>query len=137
MVLPLVSKLLIPLRNTKRKQQASSVHMEYTMSESPALMEDGKETWQENSVSSDLPRDPRSWSERKKNTQILMVCFHAMSATFMVTGIIPAFEAMSEQYGVSLVHASYLVSAQVSFMLPNRFTPLDTLSDRVLTLHVY
>lgn len=57
--------------------------------------------------------DPRNWPVWKKNVQILMVAFHSMVATFMAAGIIPAFEAMAEEYGVTVPEASYLTSIQV------------------------
>ncbi|OGM48699.1 MFS multidrug transporter [Aspergillus bombycis] len=57
--------------------------------------------------------DPRKWPIWKKNVQILMVAFHSMVATFMAAGIIPAFDAMAEAYGVTVPEASYLTSIQI------------------------
>ncbi|KAJ5493526.1 hypothetical protein N7463_009613, partial [Penicillium fimorum] len=45
--------------------------------------------------------------------KILLVAFHSMIATFMATGIIPAYDAFAEQYNVTLPYASYLNSSQV------------------------
>ncbi|KAE8372402.1 major facilitator superfamily domain-containing protein [Aspergillus bertholletiae] len=59
------------------------------------------------------PEDPRNWPIWKKNVQILMVAFHSMVATFMAAGIIPAFDTMAEEYGVTVPQASYLTSIQI------------------------
>lgn len=59
------------------------------------------------------PDNPRNWPIWKKNVQILMVAFHSMVATFMAAGIIPAFDSMAEEYGVTVPEASYLTSIQV------------------------
>ena len=42
-----------------------------------------------------------------------MVAFHSMAATFMAAGIIPAYDAMAEDYGVTVPEASYFTSVQV------------------------
>lgn len=63
--------------------------------------------------SDDSPRNPQNWSEWKKNTQILLSCFHALMAGFMAAGLIPAYGALSERFHISLPQASYLVSSQV------------------------
>ncbi|KAJ6031001.1 hypothetical protein N7540_001733 [Penicillium herquei] len=59
------------------------------------------------------PRDPRNWSLRKKNAQILMVAFHSMISTFMAAGIIPAYDTLVEQYNITVPDASYLTSFQI------------------------
>ncbi|KAJ1706630.1 hypothetical protein AFLA70_193g002480 [Aspergillus flavus AF70] len=59
------------------------------------------------------PDNPRNWPIWKKNVQILMVAFHSMVATFMAAGIIPAFDSMAEEYGVTVPEASYLTSIQI------------------------
>jgi len=56
---------------------------------------------------------PRNWAKWKKNVQIWMVAFHCMGASFMAAGIIPAYEAMSEVYGVTIEANTYLTGAQV------------------------
>ena len=61
------------------------------------------------------PEDPLNWPNWKKNTQILMIAFHAMITTFTASSIIPAFIPFSELYQVSVTSASYLTGVQVSF----------------------
>lgn len=60
------------------------------------------------------PNAPCNWPKWKKNTQIMMVAFHSMISTFMAAGIVPAYDAMAEKYGVTVTEASYLTSVQVS-----------------------
>lgn len=60
------------------------------------------------------PEDPLNWPRWKKNSQVLLVAFHAMITTFMAAGIIPAFPTFAKMYGVSISEASYLTSVQVS-----------------------
>jgi len=67
-----------------------------------------------NPLPSSSPEDPLNWPARKKNTQVLMVAFHAMMTTFMTAGIIPGFHTFAEKYGTSIEEASYLTSVQVS-----------------------
>jgi hypothetical protein len=64
------------------------------------------------------PANPRNWPGWKKNAQILMVAFHSMSATFVAAGIIPAYESLAEEYGITVPQASYLTSAQVGTGIP-------------------
>jgi hypothetical protein len=64
------------------------------------------------------PGNPRNWPIWKKNAQILMVAFHSMSATFVAAGIIPAYETLAEEYGITVPQASYLTSAQVGTHIP-------------------
>jgi hypothetical protein len=64
------------------------------------------------------PANPRNWPAWKKNAQILMVAFHSMSATFVAAGIIPAYETLAEEYGITVPQASYLTSAQVGTHIP-------------------
>ncbi|KAF7586739.1 hypothetical protein BBP40_008382 [Aspergillus hancockii] len=59
------------------------------------------------------PENPRNWPAWKKDAQILMVAFHSMVSTFMAAGIIPAFDAMAEEYNVTVPEASYLTSIQI------------------------
>lgn len=63
------------------------------------------------------PSNPRNWPSWKKNAQILMVAFHSMSATFIAAGIIPAYDALAEEYGITVPQASYLTSVQVRITL--------------------
>lgn len=59
------------------------------------------------------PNAPSNWPKWKKNAQIIMVAFHSMMCTFMAAGIVPAYETMSEEYGITITEASYLTSIQV------------------------
>jgi MFS family permease len=61
---------------------------------------------------------PRLWPLTKlvqKNTNLFLVAFHAMMATFIAAGIIPAFEMLSEDLKVSITRTSYLVAVQIAF----------------------
>jgi hypothetical protein len=60
------------------------------------------------------PNDPLNWPTWRKNTQILMVAFHAMMTTFTAAALLPAFIPFAELYKVSVTSASYLTSVQVS-----------------------
>jgi len=70
-------------------------------------------TLQLDPLPSDSPNDPLNWPGWKKNTQLLMVAFHAMMNTFMAAGIIPGFYNFSVKYGTTIEEASYLTSVQV------------------------
>ncbi|OBT38975.1 hypothetical protein VE00_10815 [Pseudogymnoascus sp. WSF 3629] len=59
------------------------------------------------------PADPLNWPSWKKNTNLFLIAFHALMTTFIAAGIIPAFEQLSEDLGVSLAEASYLTSIQI------------------------
>jgi hypothetical protein len=58
-------------------------------------------------------RDPLNWSGWKKNCHLFLVAFHAMSFTFMASGIEPGTPILAERYGISITTAAYLISAQV------------------------
>lgn len=47
---------------------------------------------------------------------LILVAVHAFMATFIAAGIIPAFKHISEEFGVSMHHASYLVSLQIAIL---------------------
>ncbi|RHZ54239.1 uncharacterized protein CDV56_105690 [Aspergillus thermomutatus] len=76
--------------------------------------------------------DPHNWPKWKKNAQILMVAFHSMVATFMGAGIIPAYDAMAEEYAVTVQDASYLTSFQILFLgvVPLFWKPITTIYGR-------
>ncbi|KAF4764869.1 hypothetical protein HAV15_003043 [Penicillium sp. str.  len=57
--------------------------------------------------------DPQSWPKWKRELQIWMIAVHSMVSTFMAAGIIPAYERMAKDYGVSVHQTSYLSSAQI------------------------
>lgn len=73
----------------------------------------GTATAQTRFTNTDDPRDPRSWPAWKRNVQILLVAFHSMVTTFIAAGIIPGYEVLAEDYGVTVQMASYLTSNQV------------------------
>lgn len=59
------------------------------------------------------PEAPINWPAWKRNAQILMVATHSMVSVFMAAGIIPGYEAMAEEYNITVPQASYLTSVQV------------------------
>ncbi|KAF2089127.1 synaptic vesicle transporter [Saccharata proteae CBS 121410] len=60
------------------------------------------------------PADPYNWPAWKKNTNLVLVAFHACMTTFIAAGVIPAFEDISIDLGCSLQQASYLTSMQIA-----------------------
>jgi len=67
-------------------------------------------------VPSDDPADPYNWPEWKKMTNLILVGFHAMMTTFIAAAIIPVYENISEDLGVSITQASYLTSLQIAVL---------------------
>jgi hypothetical protein len=59
--------------------------------------------------------NPQDWPKWKREVQIWMIAIHSMVATFMAAGIIPAYEVMALDYGVSTHSATYLTSYQVKY----------------------
>jgi hypothetical protein len=98
----------------KTSQPEESLHLENTSPKLPFNDSSGDEEWPSQSS-----QDPQNWPGWKKDAQILMVAFHSMMGTFMAAGIIPAYDAFAEEYGVTVQAASYLTSFQVSS------TPID------------
>jgi hypothetical protein len=95
-------------QNMKTSHSESSIHLENIVPKPPNQGISGDEI-----LPTDSPQDPRNWSPEKKNAQILMVAFHSMMGTFMAAGIIPAYDALAEEYSVTVPDASYLTSFQV------------------------
>ncbi|KAK5313030.1 hypothetical protein LTR93_011097 [Exophiala xenobiotica] len=62
------------------------------------------------------PKDPLNWPTWKKNTQILMVAFHAMMTTFTAAAVLPAFIPFAKLYEISVTKATYLTSVQILFL---------------------
>ncbi|BCS18944.1 putative MFS transporter [Aspergillus puulaauensis] len=62
------------------------------------------------------PADPYNWPSWKKIANLILVAFHACMGTFAAAGIIPAYETISEMFGVSLTRASYLTSLQIAIL---------------------
>ncbi|KAL3460048.1 major facilitator superfamily domain-containing protein [Aspergillus heterothallicus] len=96
-----------PPDTLRGKDSQSSIHMEDVVPTPPQEPAD-YDAW-----AMEDPANPRSWPAWKKNAQILMVAFHSMSATFVAAGIIPAYETLAEEYGITVPQASYLTSAQI------------------------
>ncbi|KAJ5088891.1 hypothetical protein N7456_012507, partial [Penicillium angulare] len=101
-----VTKSAITMDETKPGSSEASLHLENATptQESPGLPRH---------PSSESPSNPRNWPLWKKNAQILMVAFHSMMGTFMAAGIIPAYDALAEEYGITVPQASYLTSIQI------------------------
>lgn len=95
----------------KISQPEDSFHLENASTNPPIndLSSCGDEEWLSRSS-----QDPQNWPRWKKDAQILMVAFHSMMGTFMAAGIIPAYDAFAEEYGITVQAASYLTSFQVS-----------------------
>ncbi|KAJ5704299.1 hypothetical protein N7493_011437 [Penicillium malachiteum] len=103
------------MEKTKSIDSSGSFHLE-TVNSTPAEQSLKIELHDDNHdsiASSHDPRDPRNWSLKKKNAQILMVAFHSMISTFMAAGIIPAYDTLAEEYNITVPDASYLTSFQI------------------------
>ncbi|RFU33790.1 hypothetical protein B7463_g2535, partial [Scytalidium lignicola] len=59
------------------------------------------------------PADPLNWPSWKKNVNLILISFHAMTTTFIAAGIVPAYEMLSIDLGISITGASYLTSIQI------------------------
>ncbi|KAF7925502.1 uncharacterized protein EAE98_006727 [Botrytis deweyae] len=60
--------------------------------------------------------DPYNWTNSKKVTNLVLVALHACMSTFTAAAIIPAYESIAEELGVSLQQASYLTSLQIAIL---------------------
>jgi hypothetical protein len=107
-------------------EDKTAIHLE-SPSRQPSISEDTKRyilerhgTLELDPLPSTSAQDPLNWPAWKKDTQLLMVAFHAMMNTFMAAGIIPGFHDFSVKYGTTIEQASYLTSVQVlsSFLIP-------------------
>jgi len=72
------------------------------------------------------PAEPLNWPDWKKDLEILLIAFQTFSSTFMAAGLTPAFEYMSEAYGITVPTAAYLTSAQIAALgvMPMVWVPL-------------
>jgi MFS family permease len=72
--------------------------------------------------------DPYNWPTWKKILNLVFVAFHACMCAFAASAIIPAYEAISEDLGVSIQRASYLTSLQIAILgaAPLFWRPLST-----------
>ncbi|KAL4807270.1 major facilitator superfamily domain-containing protein [Aspergillus unguis] len=59
--------------------------------------------------------DPYNWPTWKKIITLILVAFHACMSTFTAS-IIPAYEDISKDLGVSIQRASYLTSLQIAVL---------------------
>ncbi|PWY67910.1 MFS general substrate transporter [Aspergillus heteromorphus CBS 117.55] len=62
------------------------------------------------------PADPYNWPLFKKIMNLLLVAFHACMGTFTAAAVIPAYEDIVADLGVSLQRASYLTSLQIAIL---------------------
>ncbi|PYH47064.1 putative MFS multidrug transporter [Aspergillus saccharolyticus JOP 1030-1] len=62
------------------------------------------------------PADPYNWPAFKKTMNLVLVAFHACMGTFTAAAIIPAYESISEDLGVSIQRVSYLTSLQIAIL---------------------
>eukprot|EP00136_Aspergillus_niger_P001056 XP_001389854.2 MFS multidrug transporter [Aspergillus niger CBS 513.88] len=62
------------------------------------------------------PADPYNWPLLKKIINLLLVAFHACMGTFTAAAVIPAYEEIAEDVGVSLQRTSYLTSLQIAIL---------------------
>ncbi|KAH5023930.1 hypothetical protein HBI75_152330 [Parastagonospora nodorum] len=72
--------------------------------------------------------DPYNWPTHKKVLNLAFVAFHACMCAFPASAIIPAYETIAEDLGVSLQRASYLTSLQIAILggAPLFWRPLST-----------
>ncbi|KAL3463463.1 major facilitator superfamily domain-containing protein [Aspergillus heterothallicus] len=62
------------------------------------------------------PADPYNWPLWKKSCNLTLVAFHACMGTFTAAAIIPAYEEIAEDVGVSIQRVSYLTSLQIAIL---------------------
>ncbi|PYH99953.1 MFS transporter [Aspergillus ellipticus CBS 707.79] len=62
------------------------------------------------------PADPYNWPSWKTITNLILVAFHACMGTFAAAGIIPAYETIATDFGVTVQDASYLTSIQIAVL---------------------
>ncbi|OOF95566.1 hypothetical protein ASPCADRAFT_170308 [Aspergillus carbonarius ITEM 5010] len=62
------------------------------------------------------PADPYNWPLLKKTLNLVLVAFHACMGTFTAAAIIPAYEDIALDLGVSLQRVSYLTSLQIAIL---------------------
>lgn len=59
--------------------------------------------------------NPKKWPKWRE-AQIWLISIHSMISTFMAAGLIPAYESMAEEYGITVQQTSYLTSSQVMLL---------------------
>lgn len=60
--------------------------------------------------------DPYNWSQKKKVTNLFLVAFHAMMATFTAAAIMAAFVNIAEDLDIEVQTASYLTSLVIAIL---------------------
>ncbi|EIW85852.1 MFS general substrate transporter [Coniophora puteana RWD-64-598 SS2] len=76
----------------------------------------------------DSPVDPLNWPAWQKNVLLAIVAFHAMIGPLGAAIVIPAFEEIVVDLGITLEQVPYLVSIQILFMgvAPILISPLSS-----------
>ncbi|EIW85848.1 MFS general substrate transporter [Coniophora puteana RWD-64-598 SS2] len=77
---------------------------------------------------SDSPVDPLNWPAWRKNVLLAIVAFHTMIGPLGAAILIPAFDELVVDLGITLAQAPYLVSIQILFMAiaPILISPLSS-----------
>ncbi|KAL6705131.1 hypothetical protein ACN47E_007236 [Coniothyrium glycines] len=72
--------------------------------------------------------DPYNWPVWKKVMNLVFVAFHACMCAFAASAIIPAYEDIAKDLGISLQKTSYLTSLQIAILggAPLFWRPLST-----------
>jgi MFS family permease len=72
--------------------------------------------------------DPYNWPTWKKVLNLVFVAFHACMTVFAASAIIPAYETIAMDLGVTLQRTSYLTSLQIAILggAPLFWRPLST-----------
>ncbi|KAF2715290.1 MFS general substrate transporter [Pleomassaria siparia CBS 279.74] len=101
-------------------QHLSEEHRQYLLAKHGTLELDPVPT------SSDA--DPYNWPSWKKIANLILVAFHACMSTFTAAAIIPAYEDIALDFGVTVQKASYLTSLQIAIIggAPLFWRPLST-----------
>ncbi|KIN02726.1 hypothetical protein OIDMADRAFT_27229 [Oidiodendron maius Zn] len=60
--------------------------------------------------------DPYNWPSWKKVSNLVLVAIHAMMSTFTAASIIPAYQIIAQDLGVSLQRVTYLTSLQIAIL---------------------
>ncbi|CAG9981064.1 unnamed protein product [Clonostachys byssicola] len=66
------------------------------------------------------PNEPYNWPRWKSRINLFLIAFHALMIGFVAGSPIPAFEAFSNDFDVSIDAAAYIVSIQARLSTPLR-----------------
>lgn len=110
-----VSQADVPKTHPQQLEEAKTLTPDLSP-EHQAFLADRHGTIDLDPIPSIDPADPYNWPAWKKGTNLALVAFHAFMGTFSAAGIIPAFQQIAEELGVSLQRASYLVSLQIAIL---------------------